>query len=281
VALAETSGLKPQSAVILMDGQPAGAVHFMEIRAFFGLVHGITLDRGPVWYAGYGGAHQMKAFFDEFNRLYPARPLRWRRLIPEIEDSPVARKMLEAAGLRRMGEGYQTFLLDLAAPLDGLRANLDQKWRNILNRAERDEGLSIVWDTAAQQLPWVLKVYDQDKRRKNYAGPTPQLLRALAMSLSSSGDIIIGRVIKEDMAVSAVLIARHGHGATYLAGWTGETGRAAGAHHLLLWSAIGVLQEMSVKTFDLGGFNEQDAKGIKHFKQGLGGRPYILVGRYA
>lgn len=280
-ALAETNPLKPVAALILMDNKPAGHAFFMEIKAIFGLVHGITLDRGPIWLEGFGGAHQIKAFFDEVDRLYPARPLRRRRIIPEIEDSPVARKMMESAGLKRVGEGYETFLLDLTASIDALRARLDQKWRNILNRAEREPDLQIEWDESARQLPWFVKIYEQDKRRKNYDGPSPQLITALAPILSSSGDMMLGRVIKDGAAISSALIVRHGAGATYLAGWTGMEGRALGAHHLLLWSACAMLKEKGVSIFDLGGFNEQSAKGIRHFKQGMGGRPYRLVGRYA
>lgn len=280
VALAATSAFRVRNALILFDKKPAGHAVLMEVWAFFGLIHGITLDRGPVWLEGSGGAHQVKAFLDELNRLYPVRPLRRRRIIPEIEDSPVARKMVESAGFARVGEGYETFVLNLDPP-EQIRAGLDQKWRNVLNRAEREEGVTVEWDHAARQLPWFLKVYEQDKRRKNYDGSSPQFLTALAPLLSSSGDMMIGRVMRDGAAISAVLIVRHGDSATYLAGWTGEAGRAAGAHHLLLWSACNMLKEKNVIFFDLGGFNEQDAKGIKHFKEGMGGRAVRLVGRYA
>lgn len=280
-ALASTSAFKPRNALIIIDGKEAGAALFMEVKAAFGLVHGITLDRGPVWLTGFGGAHHIKAFFDEINKLYPARPLRRRRIMPEIEDGPAARKMMESAGLTRVGDGYQTFLLGLNQPLEDLRAGLAQKWRNVLNRAEREEGLIIEWDDRAQQLPWFVKIYAQDRNRKNYDGPSPQFLNALAPLLSSSGDMMIGRVMRDGAAISAALIVRYGDSATYLAGWTGEAGRAAGAHHLLMWSACGVLKDKGVTIFDLGGFNEQDANGIRHFKAGMGGRAYTLVGRYA
>lgn len=280
-ALAVSSSFRVHKALILLDKKPAGSAILMEVRALFGFVHGITLDRGPVWFDGFGGAHQVKAFLDELNRIYPARRLRRRRIIPEIEDTPVARKMVESAGFVRVGEGYQTFLLDLDMPQEAIRTRLDQKWRNILNRAERERDVSVEWDHEARQLPWFIKVYEQDKRRKNYDGPSPQFLATLAPLLSSSGDMMIGRVMQNGTAISAALIVRHGDSATYLAGWTGETGRAVGAHHLLMWSACDMLKNKNVTIFDLGGFNEQDAKGIKHFKEGMGGRAYRLVGRYA
>lgn len=279
-ALAATSRLRPRRGLILVNGQKAGIVSIMEFYSLFGLLHGVTLDRGPAWLEGFGGAHHIKIFYDEFNRLFPARFGRKRRIIPEIEDSPVARKMLDSAGLVRTGEGYQTFILDLTGSAEERRARLAQKWRNVLNRSER-EPLSVEWDDTARQLPWFLKVYEQDKSRKGYDGPAPDFLHHLASLMTGSTDMILGRAMKDGGAISAVLIACHGDSATYLAGWTGEAGRATGAHHRLLWEACGVLQQKGITQFDLGGFNEGSAKGIMDFKAGMGGRVYSLAGRYA
>lgn len=279
-ALARTGALRPKNGLILINDAEAGLVQAMEARYLGGLIHGITLDRGPVWFAGFGGAHHVKAFFDEFNRLFPQRWGRRRRIIPEIADSPVARKMLESAGLERVGEGYQTYLLDLTRDLDDLRAGLAQKWRNVVNKAERTAGLTVEWDHQARQMPWFLKIYGQDKGRRGYAGPAPGFLDHLARLMTPSGDMVIGRAVQDGAAIAAVLIAIHGAGATYLAGWTGEAGRAAGAHHKLLWEALGMLQQRGIREFDLGGYNDADAATIGQFKQGMGGAPYRLAGRY-
>ena len=41
-----------------------------------------------------------------------------------------------------------------------------------------------------------------------------------------------------------------------------------------------MLQDMDVLDLDLGGVNDQDAAGVKRFKQGLGGELVELVGQY-
>lgn len=280
-ALAKNTAFQTVTCRVLMDGQEAGLARFMEVRALGGLIHGITLDRGPLWNQGYGGAHHIRAFFDAFNARYPKRMGRKRRIIPEIEDGAAARKMLESAGLERTGEGYQTYLIDLMQDEERLRAGLAQKWRNVLNRAERENSFSLQWDDEAKQIPWFLKLYEQDKRRKNYDGPPPDLLRQLALFMSPARDMIIGRAVSDDgSAIAAVLIARHGTQATYLAGWSGEEGRAAGAHHRLLWQACLYLKNKDVIIFDLGGFHEDKAKGVSDFKAGMGGRVYRLAGTY-
>ena len=93
--------------------------------------------------------------------------------------------------------------------------------------------------------------------------------------------MLIGRALSDDKAIGAILIFCHGQGATYQIGWSGKAGRDQGAHYLLLWDAISVLQNKGVKDFDLGGVNEDEAKGVKRFKSGMGGRLVSLPGIYS
>jgi hypothetical protein len=67
------------------------------------------------------------------------------------------------------GDSYRTMVLDLAPPLDVLRRNLDQKWRNQLNRAERN-GLSIREDATGEQFAIFVRLYDEMMARKKLSG---------------------------------------------------------------------------------------------------------------
>jgi len=58
-------------------------------------------------------------------------------------------------------------------------------------------------------------------------------------------------------------------------------GRAANAGQLLLWRAVCEMKELGYRWFDLGGMDlYQTPSGIFHFKAGLGGTPYRLVGEF-
>jgi len=271
---------KNRYAQIYVDGKTAGFVQFQTVSFLAGLLHGITLDRGPLWLPGYGGAAHIKSFFEEFDKLYPRRLGRSRRIIPEIEDGPAARQLLAGAGLKRREDSapYQTIWLDLTSSREDLRAGLKQKWRNALNKAEKSD-LSVEWDLERKYLPWLLKVYGLDKRQRGYPGPQPSLIEKIS-ERAGSNNVIIGRARLDNEAVASILVLKHGRSATYQIGWTNEKGRAHSANHLLLWEALNVLKDNGVTELDLGGINDDSAKGVKKFKEGLGGNTVTLVGHY-
>jgi lipid II:glycine glycyltransferase (peptidoglycan interpeptide bridge formation enzyme) len=91
---------------------------------------------------------------------------------------------------------------------------------------------------------------------------------------------MIGRVVKGNKALAAAAILCHGKAATYQVGWSSRAGREASANHLLLWQALGLLKDKGITDFDLGGVNDDTAKGIKQFKAGLGGDLQRLAGLY-
>ena len=59
-----------------------------------------------------------------------------------------------------------------------------------------------------------------------------------------------------------VFIAYHGDTATYLIGWTSYEGRKQNANYILLWNAICQAKELSLKWFDMGGFNKNTSQMI-------------------
>lgn len=272
---------RPRFGLIRVNGNPAGIFQMLEVGILWNAIHAVMLDRGPLWFAGQGGAAHMKMFFEEFNRTFPKRLGRKRRILPETDDGPAARKILESAGLKRVDErtGYQTFWIDLTSDDDTLRDNLKPNWRNKLNKSQR-AGLSVDWIESPAALPGFIGPYAADRDMKGYGGPSPSFLNILATELSKTGDMMIGRAQINGADIAAVMIARHGRSATYLAGWSLDPGRETAAHHLLLWDALGVLKEKDVKELDLGGINDETAIGVKTFKEGMGGSMFTGVGHY-
>ena len=54
-----------------------------------------------------------------------------------------------------------------------------------------------------------------------------------------------------------------------------------GAHNLMLWQAALKLKAQGKTVFDLGGVNDEDAKNVKAFKEGMGGEHIVLAGLYS
>ena len=88
--------------LIKIDGVEAGLVQILEAKFLFGAFHGLILDRGPLWFEGFGGAAHIAAFFDAFNQSFPPRFGRKRRIIPEMAHGMAVEKILQQCGLSRV-----------------------------------------------------------------------------------------------------------------------------------------------------------------------------------
>ena len=279
-AAAPLQNQKPRWGLIFIDGREAGLVQLFEAGILWNALHAVVLDRGPLWFEGFGNAMQVKVFFDELNRQFPQRLGRRRRFLPETIDGPTAQKMMAGTGLIPANDtGYQTIWLDLTPDKETLRTNLKSNWRNKLSKAEK-AGLGIEWDKTTTHLSWILGQYAADKELRGYAGPTPTLMKFYAPLLAAKDDLLIGRAMKDDEIIAFVVFASHGRSATYLIGWSSQKGRDNAAHHLLLWDGAVMLQQKGIRELDLGGINDESAEGIKIFKEGLGGDIVRYIGRH-
>lgn len=272
--------LGSRRGLIMINGQEAGIVQILETGLFKNIIHAVMLDRGPLWFEGYGEAAHIGAFIKEFSRQFPCRLGRRRRFIPETEGNPGVLTYLEEAGFRAVpGEPYETIWLDLAKDQEDLRKNLKKNWRGALQKAQK-AGITVQWDEGGEYLSWFLAGYAADKGAKNYDGPDENLLSALAVNFAKNKNLLIGRALMNHKPIAGILVLCHGASATYQAGWTTTKGRDISAHHLLLWEALTILKGKHIRDFDLGGINEHSASGIKKFKEGLGGQRVRLSGLY-
>lgn len=271
---------KPRWGLIKINGEHAGLVQILEAGVLGNLIHAVLLDMGPVWLKGFGSAAHLHAFFTEFNRQFPRRFGRKRRILPSIEQSDSATKLFEKLGFKpKPTPSYQTVWLDLRPGLDTLRAGLKSKWRNSLNKAEKSN-LKIEWDDTTEHLSWLITEYNADRAIKNYDGVSAKTLRALAHNFKRNQNVIIARAVLDKLPVAAIMVFIHGSSATYQISWTSEDGKKHAAHNLLLWSSFQYLKEHGITDFDLGGINDETAKGVKKFKEGIGGQSTTYLGHY-
>ena len=264
--------------LIIIDGAEAGCVQMQEVSLFGKLIHAISIDRGPLWFDGFGKINDLKAFATELNHQFPLRIGRKRRFMPEysaknheISFENFKKYQKEAV--------YKTYLVDISQNLDKVRENLKKNWRNMLSKAEK-QNLSVEIDDKLSTLAYFLKFYTQDRFQKGYAGASAKFLASLAKFAAINRECLILNATEDGETIASILIFCHGRGATYQAGWTTPYGRDKSAHHLLLWEAIKMMKDKGITAFDLGGFNDETG-GIKNFKQGLGGQEIALIGSYS
>ena len=279
-AVCSLQHLRGRWGLVTIDGVEAGLVQILETGVFKNALHAVILDRGPLWFDGFGGAGHSIAFFKTFNNEFPRRFGRRRRVIPEIPDRPEMRAMMVENGFKRLDRpGYQTICLNLESDMGTLWQNMESSWRNKVRKAEK-AGLELAWDTQGKEIPAMLRIYQSEKATKGYDGPSVPLLQSMADVFLKGDNVLAGLARKEGRAVAAALIFCCGAGATYQVGWSTDEGKSVAAHNLLLWNAIGVLKERGIRYFDLGGANDETAQGVKKFKQGMGGEMLTLAGHY-
>jgi len=263
--------------------QEAGLVQIQEAGLFWNAIHAVILDRGPLWFDGFGGAAHIKLFFDEFNAQFPNRFGRKRRIMPEVEAGATAEAILKQTGMTKNDNlgFYQTLWWDLDLNNeDG--SDLRPNWRGSLKKAEkaeRESGLSIEWDDTGRFYPELKVHYATDKAMRGYGGASPQFLDALAQFATQRDPMIIGKALLNGETIALVMFLKHGRCTTYQVGWSSDAGRQYCAHHLLLYRSRTMLQEYGVKQLDLGGINDENA-GLKKFKQGTGSSLSHLIGFY-
>ncbi len=282
-----TCKLNRQSArwgLIKIDGAEAGLVQIIEARVAFGVFHALILDRGPLWFEGFGGAAHIVAFFTEFNHQFPSRWGRKRRIIPEIGQSATAHKILLQAGLKDQNKTpYQTLWWNIVQSEDDLRQNLSKSWLKSLKKSEKSD-IEVIWDDKLQFFDEFKLNYVMDKQLKRYENISPQLLDNLASLPTHQTPIVTGRAIRENKCIASVLFLKHGACATYQVGWTTDEGRKYCAHHALLWQTQFMYDAYGIQTLDLGGITEDDPdckKGLNKFKKGTGAKAVTLIGQYA
>jgi hypothetical protein len=131
--------LGARHGVIRIGGAEAGLVQLGEVGLLRKLIHVVNLDRGPLWFPGFGTRENVGAFFSALAKEVPRRFGRKIRILAELEDTGPNRQLIEVAGFKRNDryQGYETIWVDLAPEPDRLRARLDGNWRRFLTKAEQ------------------------------------------------------------------------------------------------------------------------------------------------
>lgn len=279
-AMARERQQRPRRGLIMMNGESAGLVQLLEVGLLKNTVHGVMLDCGPLWFDGFGTPEDFSAFMKLFRKEFPKRLGRKIRIIPNVPDLQAYTDILENSGFTQSSKGSSdTIWLDLRPSLDDLRKNLYSGWRQSLLKAEK-KSINIIHDYKGQYVSWLLREYEKDKTIKGYSGVTQKTLLALARHFLSGENMLISVAQVDNRPIAAIVVFIHGFSATYQIGFTSAAGRELCAHHLLLWDVLTVLKERSVYDFDLGGFNEGSAQGVKAFKQAMGGEVVKTAGLY-
>ena len=175
--------------VLFMDGKNIiGAVQAL-VRTLPWISRGLVwINRGPLWKREEKtDASILIAMMEELRRHWVDKQHMVLRVAPSGNEGELNLEAFEDVGFRIDGSlpGWASARIDLSRPLDSLRARLQQKWRNCLNKAERC-GLVVHSGTEDSIFHEFLEGYNSFLQERRFStSVTPALLSQL-QSLSPS-----------------------------------------------------------------------------------------------
>lgn len=178
-------------------------------------------------------------------------------------------------------EKYRTLVLDLEPSLEELRKNLDKKWRNQLNAAERNS-LTITAGVSSVEYSRFCELYAQMWERKKFTTTVSvEEFGRIQESLPEHQRMQVSICEHEGKAVAGLVCSALGASAIYLLGATNEDGMKAKAAYVLHWKMIERLKERGFRAYDLGGIDPEANPGVYHFKRGFSGMDVTQMGSLA
>jgi lipid II:glycine glycyltransferase (peptidoglycan interpeptide bridge formation enzyme) len=166
---------------------------------------------------------------------------------------------------------YRTVTVDLTTPIETMRKRLDQKWRNQLNRSEKNGLIFEVSEERSAYREFTI-LYDGMLKRKQFESSVDvEEFGKIQDLLSGAEKMQIFLAKKESETVAALVCSLSGDTAIYLLGATNEKARELKASYFLQWQAMVWLKARGACFYDLGGIDQETNPGGYHFKTGFGG----------
>lgn len=175
------------------------------------------------------------------------------------------------------GNTERTFLLELTPPLEELRKKLDGKWRNQLNRAEKNN-LTVRAGNGAAEYRVFQEIYDKMWSRKQFDTTVDvNEFSRIGEDLPPGLKFRILICEHQGKPVSSLICSAIGHTGIYLLGATHDEGLNTKGAYLLHWNMIKWLKESGFQYYDLGGIDPEQNPGVYHFKAGFSGQDVMRI----
>ncbi len=190
---------------------------------------------------------------------------------PEI----TAARVMRAAGYWQVMTAAHVGMLDLT---QDLAPAMHPKWRHSWRRAQRADIKITAQPFDQARDMWLMSLERAQQRVIGYRGYPRPFTFAFARE---NPDAAMTYVAYQGRAkIAAMIFLLHHPTATYHIGWSGEEGRRACAHHLLLTQAAQDFAALGITALDLGQIDTRRTPGLARFKLGSGARAVELGGTW-
>lgn len=166
----------------------------------------------------------------------------------------------------------RTLILDIQPPIEEVRKNLKQKWRNCLNRAERNQ-LELIEGTEDSLFVDFIGIYRELLRRKKFPEPNDiNEFRMIQRELPTKFKMGIFLCRSNGLSSAGAICTAIGETGIYLFGATNGQGMKNKGSYLAQWKAIQWMKNNGCRYYNLNGINPLINPGSYHFKAGISGK---------
>lgn len=205
------------------------------------------------------------------------------RVLPNAQKSTPRGDAFETAFKRferepfKKGESYRTIIVNLEPPLDVLRKKLDQKWRNQLNRAEKNN-LRVIEGEGPAEFDVVIGLFEELWKRKQFSQSSDiREFKRMQEQLPPGQKMKVLIAEQEGTPVAGLIGTAMGDSGIYLFGATSDRGMQSKGSYLLQWRMIQWMKQSGIRYYNLGGINPETNPGVYHFKQGFSGDDVLYM----
>jgi hypothetical protein len=232
---------------------------------------------GPLWQPqrDHGDLAWFRMAIREMRNEYVCRRGWILRLLPGVygADPDCYQSALQEEGFLGSREPAQrTLVLDIRPSIAELRANLDQKWRNRLNKAEK-QGVELAEGIEEDLFEAFIGIYRQLLERKRFRAPSDiDTFRIIQRELPLDLKMRVFLCITDGVPSAGAVFSAVGDTCVYLFGATSEAGMRNNASYLIQWKAIEWMKNRGCRFYNLNGINPESNPGTYHFKAGVAGK---------
>lgn len=265
-------GLK-RCVIVNSQGEDIGILQLLEKR-FAGIVVALRINRGPILTDSYNTINvhiaAIKQIQKKIGKLIPFF------YAPNIEFSPYNMEQMITEGWKCYNRfGYPSSTIDLTLSEEELRKRLKPFWRKHLKQAEK----LVTIQENTENIDLLIELYDSFLKQKKIPGIPLPIIKELFEKYPEKLKILTAKNSDGKMIAYKILYL-HGNTGTSFAAWNTEEGREKNARTLLIFSSMLLLKKSGFKNFDLGGVDDINTEAVAHFKRGVSGNDYRLLGEF-
>jgi lipid II:glycine glycyltransferase (peptidoglycan interpeptide bridge formation enzyme) len=166
----------------------------------------------------------------------------------------------------------RTLIVALTPPIEELRKRFDQKWRNCLNKAERNN-LDVIEGTDDSLFADFISLYRELLQRKKFQEPNDiNEFRQIQRDFPDELKMRIFLCRSDGISSAGAIFTAIGDTGVYLFGATNDQGMANKGSYLLQWRAMQWMKNSGCRSYNLNGINPDANPGSYHFKAGVAGK---------